>query len=118
MMHYGKNYMINQIPDEWDIWYAAVPFEDTNEIKKRPVLILDTQDILTVVAMKLTSKPPRLNEYSLTDLVAAGLLTPTTARIGKIAKLSRNNLIKKFGSLCEKDKNAIIQFLIEINACP
>ena len=110
---FGANCMNNASPQDWDVWYASVLFEDSNETKNRPVIIIDAQDALTVIAMKLTSKPARLGEYSLSDWASAGLKSPTVARISKIAKLPKQNLIRRFGALSQKDQNAITDLMLK-----
>ena len=46
--------------NQYDIWLAYVPFEDSNKTKARPILILSQSSNLVTVA-KITSHSPRLN---------------------------------------------------------
>ena len=40
---------------QWDIWWADVKFEETDEVKRRPVLIVNPQKAF-VMALKMTSR--------------------------------------------------------------
>lgn len=92
---------------KWEIWFAGVMFEDTNQIKKRPVLIID--DNLTaglLLTLKMTSKPPRNNfygEYPLKYWSNAGLKKPTTVRVSKKILMSDNDLQFKIGKIDNYD---------------
>lgn len=45
--------MIN--PKQWEIWWASFVFEDNpNEVKQRPVLVLDNQTVFPVLVAKAT----------------------------------------------------------------
>ena len=47
--------------EQWDVWYAKFPFDDSNETKKRPVIILSVQP-LQVLSIKVTSHEPRKSD--------------------------------------------------------
>jgi len=98
--------------ETWQIWLANVRFEDSPEIKKRPVLIL--QNAATyVLALKMTSQPPRPGEYIIKDWQTAGLKKETTVRIDKLLKLSPNTLCHKIGKLSFVDIANLQQILSE-----
>lgn len=82
----------------WDIYLAAVPFEDLPESKIRPVLILDNSAIL-IDCLKMTGQPPRTGEYVLKRWKEAGLHKPTTVRLSKRLVLAPASFIKRIGSL-------------------
>ena len=82
----------------WEVWYAAVRFEDTPQIKKRPVVVTSSGNIY-VLALKVTSHPPRnvWGEYPLQHWKAAGLQKPSTVRIGKRLHLQHSDMVHKIG---------------------
>lgn len=91
--------------NQYDIWLAYVPFEDSNKAKARPILILSQSSNLVTVA-KITSHLPSLNyvgEYSIINWSKAGLNRQSTIRLSKVVDLSKSKLIKKFGHLSELD---------------
>ena len=68
----------------WEVWFAAVRFEDSPQIKNRPVVVTSSEAVC-VMALKVTSHVPRneWGEYALQHWQAAGLNKPSTVRIGK-----------------------------------
>lgn len=87
-------------PMPWEVWLAAVQFEDSPEVKKRPVVVTSTGDVY-VLALKVTSHPPRnqWGEYALMEWQAAGLRKPSTVRISKLLHLLPTDLVYKIGKL-------------------
>jgi len=91
---------------QWEIWDANVKFDDSDEIKKRPVLVIDAESGIAI-ALKMTTHPPRDdNEYILKDWEKSGLKKPTTIRTSKVLHLLDSDIIKKRGSLTLKDRVA------------
>lgn len=84
--------------DEFDIFIARVPFEDIQQSKIRPVLILH-ECVYLIDCLKMTSAQPRFGEYVLKEWQKAGLNKETTVRISKRLKLDKANFIKKIGHL-------------------
>lgn len=70
--------------DPWEIWLARVKFEDSPEIKERPVVITSSGNVF-VVALKVTSTAPRnvWGEYQILEWQYAGLDHQSTIRISK-----------------------------------
>lgn len=85
----------------WEVWVAAVKFEDSDEIKNRPVVITDTGTAV-LLALKVTTHSPRQQfegEYPLVRWCAAGLKKPSTVRMGAILKLEQRDLLYMIGRL-------------------
>lgn len=87
--------------NKWDIWLARVRYEDSTDIKIRPVLIIDTTSII-VLALKMTSQNPRVNyswEYSVIKWHEAGLDKQTVIRASKKLSLCDSDFVKRLGRL-------------------
>lgn len=98
----------------WEVWYAAVRFEDTPEVKLRPVVVTSANEIV-VLALKVTTHPPRecWGEYALQQWEAAGLKKQSTVRIGKRLRLEHKDMRDKVGRLHPLDIINIQRFLAE-----
>ena len=88
----------------WDLWWAFVGFEGDEGGKERPVIILESGEVL-VVSIQVTSHAERgmWGEYDITGWKSAGLDKPSTARLTKIAYIERCDFRKRIGRLCESD---------------
>ena len=96
---------------KWDICLADVPFEDLPQSKVRPVLILGAHTNISVDCLKMTGQPPREGEYVLQKWKEAGLLKPTTVRLGKRLNLEQKRIHKKIGHLDKTDILNIINLI-------
>ncbi len=88
----------------WDIWYARVKFEDSDEVKRRPVVIINQSAY--ILCLKVTSNPSRNNctdEYPLRYWKEAGLSMPSTVRLGKKIKLIESDFDEMIGRLHTND---------------
>lgn len=96
----------------WEVWFASVRFEDSPEVKKRPVVVTSSGEIY-VLALKVTSHAPRneWGEYALQQWQAAGLKKPSTVRIGKRLRLEYRDMVHKIGRLHPLDIMAIQRIL-------
>ena len=47
-----------RLPERWDIWLAKVYFDDTDEFKYRPVLVIEPE-VCYVLSLGITSHLPR-----------------------------------------------------------
>jgi hypothetical protein len=101
----------------WDIWLAEVKFEDINQSKLRPVIILETsQKAISVI--KLSSKPPKFkSDYALKLWKESGLKKPTTVKTRNYILISTHKFIFRIGEIQTSDKSAIID-LIKIRPVP
>lgn len=84
----------------WEVWFAAVRFEDSPQIKNRPVVVTSSGAIY-VMALKVTSHVSRneWGEYALQHWQAAGLNKPSTVRIGKRLRLQQSDMVHRIGKL-------------------
>ncbi|MFA9465601.1 MAG: type II toxin-antitoxin system PemK/MazF family toxin [Velocimicrobium sp.] len=109
--------MINQ----WDLWFADFPFEDSNQSKDRPVIVLNV-DPLEVLSVKITTHNVRdMDTYDtpITKWREAGLKQESIARISKTTNLTQDKFRRKIGVLHNDDTMEImkkyVEFINEIN---
>lgn len=84
----------------WEVWLAAVRFEDSPQVKNRPVVVTSSGDVY-ILALKVTSHDPRggWGEYALQYWQSAGLRKPSTVRIGKRLRLQKSDMVHRIGAL-------------------
>lgn len=100
--------------NRWEIWWACVKFEDADEVKIRPVLILENQ-VAYIMSLKITSHEPRKNfngEYQIQQWKKAGLTKPSVVRLSKPLLLQDKDFRGKIGKLSNADIFSI-QTLLE-----
>lgn len=93
------------ILQQYDIYLADVNFEDTDEHKIRPVVQINKDLYISLVA-KIISHSPRRGygfEYAIRDWKEAGLSKPSTIRFSKTFRIKKRDLIKKIGHLSNFD---------------
>lgn len=103
--------MINY-PLKWEVWWAKVKFEGSDEVKRRPVLVCGKSGIY-LLSCKVTSHDPRDNyegEYLL-DWQYCGLDCPSTARLGVRIPLLDRDFEGKIGTVSVKDVREISNIL-------
>lgn len=90
---------------KWEIHWAFVKFEDSDEIKRRPVLIIK-ESRAAIVSLKMTgtNRGDNVREYCIVDWAKAGLSKSTSVRLDKILYLQESDLDGKIGELQEIDK--------------
>lgn len=89
----------------WEIYWAKVGFEETDESKIRPVVILNNE-IEYVETIKVTTKFPKKYDsfdYRLLKSKEAGLKEESTARVSKQPKIFKEYIFKKIGNLKLED---------------
>ena len=96
--------------EPWQVWWANVRYEDSNEVKNRPVLILDTEKMIAV-ALKMTSHEPRRGDYALLDWKGAGLRQQTCVRFNQKLELEEDVITNQIGALSLLDKLNIMRIL-------
>lgn len=89
----------------YEIWDAKVRFEDSDEVKERPVLIWN-ETVCVVMAYKMTGtdRGDSKDEFSVHYWEDAGLTKPTFIRISKLLRLRQVDLIRKRGELDPRDR--------------
>ena len=89
---------------KWEIHWAFVKFEDSDEIKRRPVLIIDESNAV-IISFKMTGtdRGDNVREYRIEKWQEAGLSKPTSVRLDKILHLQKTDLDGKIGRLQEID---------------
>lgn len=100
------------MPTKWEIWYARFKYEDVNEYKERPVLVLENRFVFPILVAKITSHEPRENyngEYLIKNWAKAGLSKESTIRLSQILKLEKNDFVKKVGKLQAYDIYNVMQ---------
>lgn len=103
--------MINQ----WDLWFADFPFEDINQSKDRPVIVLNI-DPLEVLSVKVTTHDIRdEDQYDtpITKWMEAGLKQESIARISKTINITPDKFRRKIGVLHNDDAVVIMQRFVE-----
>lgn len=104
---------------KWDVCIADVPFEDRNQSKIRPVVILDYNTI--VDCLKATSAAPRANspaDYQLKMWGFAGLRKPTVVRVSKRIEIEQSRIVRKIGSLHPRDVYEIQKLILQVYGNP
>lgn len=92
----------------WEIWWAEVEYENHEDSKRRPVLVISADEVY-VLSYKITSHEARnqWGEYEIVQWKTAGLPKASTVRLAQPIKLLRPMLKKKIGTLSLADIEAI-----------
>ena len=90
--------------ERFDIWQAAVKFEDEDVSKNRPVLIWNNAAYVIAYKMTGTNRGDDADEYQVRYWREAGLTKPTSIRIRKQLKLEKADLLYKIGTLDRRDR--------------
>ena len=96
--------------EPWQVWWANVAFEDSNETKKRPVLIIDTNRMIAF-ALKMTTHEPRCGDYALLDWQRAGLRKQTCVRFHQKLELREDVIVSQIGAVSLLDKLNILRII-------
>ena len=97
----------------WQIWLAVVKFEESEEVKSRPVVIISTKRMIAF-SLKMTSQAPRNGDYPLKKWKQAGLDRPTAVRFQQKLELSERDLMHQIGSVDLLDRLSIQKILDNI----
>ena len=84
--------------NKWDIWLAEVPFEDINERKTRPILVIEGKGYY-IDCWKMTSNISAQGSIKLIKWKEAGLNVETSVILSKKLELSEMYLHHKIGVL-------------------
>jgi mRNA interferase MazF len=87
-----------------EIVLVAFPFSDARGVRRRPALILlDTGDADVVVARITSQLYTEAPDVTLRDWRQAGLLTPSVARLHKLATIEKRLVERSLGALAPGD---------------
>ena len=100
------------------VWADLNPVKGQEQAGFRPVLVL-SQDIFnersgTIIAMALTSHPPRAGFPLTFEITAKGLPKRSWVKISQIRTLSVKRLKKKIGKVTQDELDQIVEGLNEI----
>ena len=97
--------------ERYEIWQARVKFEDTDDVKERPVLIWGGQAYLVAYKMTGTNRGDDQDEYRVRYWKEAGLSKPTSIRLRKVLRLEKADLLYQIGEL-DKRERLLFEFRI------
>lgn len=100
----------------FSVQWVRVKFEDSNQSKRRPTIILSIKDGIAIIA-PITKHTPRKNyqkEYAIKDWKEAGLKYPSTIRLSKVLSVPVSELTDKVGNLSARDTEAIKKLIESI----
>lgn len=90
--------------DKWHIWMASVKFEESNETKERPILIMNNSAyMISAFKMTGTNRGDNFPEHRIRDWKAAGLKKETSVRLDKLLRLDESVLTTYVGKLALQD---------------
>lgn len=90
--------------ERYEIWQARVRFEESEEIKERPVLIWNKQVFLIAYKMTGTDRGDDRDEYRIRYWREAGLSKPTSMRLRKVLRLTEDDLLYRIGALDRRER--------------
>ena len=90
--------------ERYEIWRAKVKFEESDEVKERPVMIWNNQVFLIAYKMTGTDRGDGQDEYRIRYWKEAGLDKPTSIRLRKVLKLTKDDLLYKIGELDKRER--------------
>lgn len=90
--------------ERYEIWRAKVKFEESAEIKERPVMIWNDHIFLVAYKMTGTNRGDGQDEYQIRYWKEAGLDKPTSIRLQKVLKLTKDDLLYKIGELDKRER--------------
>ncbi len=111
------------MPEQGAIVLIPVPFTDLSSQKKRPVVIISSDDYnrtgLDVIVVAMTSRPavaPYGFQITTTDLIQGSLNRPGTVRVDKVYTLAKAIIVKNFGKVSPAVIERIRRLLDSITA--
>lgn len=90
---------------KYKIFLAKVGYENSNDSKVRPILVLKKIGN-TIIARSITTKEPRNNypgEYRVKDIKTAGLPKPSVIRMSKHLFVNSSDVYRQLGELSIED---------------
>ena len=109
------------MPSQGDIVLVPVPFTDLSSNRKRPVIVISTDQFnqstrdMVMVAMTSNLTPsPYSFVINQTDLASRKLNHPGRVRVDKVFTLAQSIAIKVFGRVADPILDRIRQLLIDL----
>lgn len=99
-----------------DIVSVNFPFADLHTQKRRPGLVLISDDIDLVVARITTHSPRHQSDVALTGWAASGLPHASTVRLTKLATIDHRLVHRIVGHLHPEDIRSVIQAWEQLTA--
>ena len=97
-------YQRGMMIEEWEIWWADVKFDDSDDSKRIPVLVLNSENAFFIETAKVTTHEPRdIFDYQIKNLESCGLNNDSTIRLNKKITIEREKMIAKSGKLSKQD---------------
>ena len=102
---------------KWDIVLVPFPFTDLSAVKKRPALIISSneyneyQDVVVAFVTSNLATQQRMGDYKIREWEKSNLPKPSMIRM-KFATIDKSIILKTLGRLPEKDSNEFGQALI------
>jgi mRNA interferase MazF len=91
-----------------DVFLASLVFPDAGGMKRRPVLVIhDPGDADLLVVPVTTHQPRSAEDVEIQNWAAAGLRLASTARMAKLATVSKSNVVHSLGRLTNDDASAV-----------
>jgi len=98
---------------KWEVWLAKIKFKDSNMVKVRPVLIIDSTSG-HAISLKMSSHIARdSSDYPLKHWTKTGLDRETVVRTSKICYIMDSDLLRMMGRLTEYDLLQIQSIMLQ-----
>ena len=86
-----------------DFWIADILFTNGSTSKRRPILVLWSDDRDVIVAAVTSSVPRTLTDVPLDDWRASGLRVASTVRLSRLDCLEQSLLLFRLGHVSQAD---------------
>lgn len=99
----------------WDVVTVPFPYTDSQTTKKRPALVLSSptlesdHGLVWLAMITSANNAPWIGDVVITDLLIAGLPNASVVRPAKIATIGANFITKRLGTLCDTDRQSVVQ---------
>ncbi len=90
-------------PKPMETWFVELPFDNSDDKKKRPGIVVKENNGMFDVVMITSSGAHSEKDFTIMDTEYAGLDHDSTVRLGKIYKVSASKFDHKLGELSEYD---------------
>ena len=97
-----------------EIWWTHFPFNDADDEKHRPAIVIDDNTIAVLTMYVTSQKKNNPFDIEITDWKEAGLSVPSWARIDRIISIAEWRMGSKIGDLTQKDLTKLLQLVAEI----